>query len=150
MALTTKQQYGLGIAAVVILLAIIFWKRISSALGLNGSDDSTGTGGRRMASISGADSINLSVGEKMIFDKAKRELESLGITRSTAGQRRAEINSIAQSMNRSFSNIGSSIVAKEKNKDNADCDSLCKAEKCRGSFSSWLFGFCFCLGCPDR
>ena len=38
MALTTKQQYGLGIAAVVILLAIIFWKRIASMLGINGSD----------------------------------------------------------------------------------------------------------------
>ena len=38
MALTNTQKYGLGILAVVVLLAIIFWKKIASALGLNGSD----------------------------------------------------------------------------------------------------------------
>ena len=156
MALTTKQKYGLGITAAVILLAIIFWKNISTALGLNGDSTTTGAGGTRMASALGVSQsemgrLRLSSAENMIVKKYANDISNLGIrSQADVASRPNDVQMIVDNMNKSFRNIGSTASVQYTGAGSTartKCADVAVNRNCTG-FVGILFGTaCITWGC---
>lgn len=156
MALTTKQKYGLGIVIVVIAILVIFGKQIMQALGLNGSTDATGTGGRRMASSLGVGQselgkLRLSSAENMIVNKYASDLSNLGIrSQADVVSRPNDVQMIVDNMNKSFRNIGSTASVQYTGPGSTartKCADVAVNRNCTG-FVGILFGTaCITWGC---
>lgn len=141
-----QKYWLLYLLLIIIVVAIAMnWEKIFGGAKI----DSTGNGGDTNLPAS----KTRSVGENMAVEKAKAELNSLGIdSESNAQVRPADVQRIVNNLNTSFSNIGSDLRA-YSSVDNPvglagkSCNALCQNRNCTGAWGSGIFGFCICFGC---